>query len=238
MAKPSRKRKNYTAPLGSTREKGDIVEEISASIHRMPGVQVDRNVFLPVIGENREREIDVLLTSHVAGYPVRIAIECKNEKKPIGVAKIDEFIGKLQDVGIPTQSGIFISGSKYTNGAISRARKAGIRPLLLQDTDSASLEKIVSEAFQSTIYLLLTITQIQVHNDVASSSFMEQMLIFQNQKGKICGSIPDLVWQKWIANNIPAKLGTYKLSLEIPDGWYQVVDERPVNITGVNYTVN
>lgn len=29
-----------------------------------------------------KREIDVLLTTEVSGYPVRLALECKNESKP------------------------------------------------------------------------------------------------------------------------------------------------------------
>ena len=44
-------------------------------LHDLPGVKVERNVQLPPIrgDQTRRREIDVLLTGYVTGYPVRIA---------------------------------------------------------------------------------------------------------------------------------------------------------------------
>lgn len=52
-----------------------------AVMHGSPGLLVERNVLLPAVGNpGRKRETDVLLTSAVAGYRVRFAIECKNEK--------------------------------------------------------------------------------------------------------------------------------------------------------------
>ncbi len=111
--------------------KGKLVEEIVQKMHDSPNVKVERRVFLDSVGGSGKREIDILLTSSVAGYPVRLAIECKNEKTPIGSPKIDAFVGKLQDVGIPSQLGIYVSASGYTGGAIERARKAGIKTLVL-----------------------------------------------------------------------------------------------------------
>jgi len=150
MPKQKRTRKKLAAPEGSTRAKGDIVEEIAASMHHMPGGTVERNVFLPAKDDReREREIDVLLSSRVSGYPVRVAIECKNQKKPIEVGDISEFIGKLMDVGIPPQHGIYISASKYRSGAVSHAESAGIRAFLLKGLTGDSLSESIRQAFQS-----------------------------------------------------------------------------------------
>jgi hypothetical protein len=44
-----RKRRRHNAPKGSTREKGDFLEKIIAEMHDMPGVKIERNVFLPTI---------------------------------------------------------------------------------------------------------------------------------------------------------------------------------------------
>jgi hypothetical protein len=73
----------------------------------------------------------VLVTGNMAGYPIRVAIECKNEQLPIGVPKLDAFVGKFKDIGIPVQQGIYVSVSGYTSGMIERATAAGIRPLVL-----------------------------------------------------------------------------------------------------------
>ena len=72
------------------------------------------------------------MTTSVYGYPVRWVVECKNEKL-IGFEYIDAFVGKLKYVGIPSQSGIFVSASGYTKGAIERAKDDGIRALTLHD---------------------------------------------------------------------------------------------------------
>ncbi len=63
--------------------KGELVEEIVEKMHANPNVGVQRRVFLDPLAGSGKREIDVLLTSSVAGYPVRLAIECKNEKAQV-----------------------------------------------------------------------------------------------------------------------------------------------------------
>ena len=237
MTNRIRIRTKQDAPKGSTRAKGDFVERIIASMHETPGVKVERNIFLPVEdGSGRTREIDVLLTSQVAGYPVQVAIECKNEKTSVGIEVIDEFIGKLQDVGIPIQLGIFVSASGYKRGAIFRAKKAGIKPLVLKDI-TESLPTTVQAAFQSLIYLLLTIINIKVHNDVAQTAHAEEMLYFRGEDGKICGTIQDLIWQDWISGKISDKLGDYKIDVSLPDGWSQVVDGRKAQVHGIEVKV-
>lgn len=71
-----------------------------------------------------------MISGEIAGYPLRIAIECKNYAQRIGVEKIDEFKGKLEDVGIPQQCGIFVTVRGFTKNALRRAATIGIRPLL------------------------------------------------------------------------------------------------------------
>src|ERR1700759_155773 len=99
------KKTNQTSTVG----KGRIVEKIVAAFHDHPSVKIERNVFFETAGnDNGRREIDVLVTGEIAGHEVRLAIECKNEKELIGVEKIDAFVGKLTDVGIPHKQGIYV----------------------------------------------------------------------------------------------------------------------------------
>ncbi len=98
--------------MATTKDKGDIVEQVVAWLHEAPGVTVQRNARLPMLGGRRRRwDIDVLLTSNISGHEVRLAIECKNEEGPIGAPKIDAFRGKLEAVGIPPSLGIYVSAS-------------------------------------------------------------------------------------------------------------------------------
>ena len=76
-------------------QKGKILEAVVAMLHESPGVKVETNVGLPPKhgDPTRRREIDVLVTGHIAGYETQFAFSCKNERLPIKPKLIDEFIG-------------------------------------------------------------------------------------------------------------------------------------------------
>jgi restriction endonuclease len=218
------------SPAGSTsKQKGKLVERIAAMLHEGPDVKVERNVLLPPLNGDpkRKREIDVLLTSYVAGYPVRIAIECKNEAEKNDVEYIDAFVGKLDDVGIPHQHGIFISVSGYTSGAIDRAKAKGIRTLVLTGLTEDRLSEAISNAYQYTVFLLPVVKRMTF---TTGDPKVSEMLGFQNESGNICGLLPDLVWFQWQEGQIPATLGEHEIRLPIPSGWQPVVDGRPTQL--------
>ena len=77
MGKQSRKKR--TVKLSAT-AKGRIVEQIAAWMYCSPRTIVETNVHYPTPGGDRKREIDVLLTRYVVGYPTHVAIECQNER--------------------------------------------------------------------------------------------------------------------------------------------------------------
>lgn len=129
MAKSTKNSKSKTMSDSTT--KGKLVEFIVASLHQAQEVEIERNVKIPPKhgSQKRRREIDVLINTRVVGYPFKIAIECKNYKKIIGVGLIDEFRGKLEDAGLSPQQGIFVTSRRYTKDAIDRAQVLGIRLL-------------------------------------------------------------------------------------------------------------
>jgi type III secretion system FlhB-like substrate exporter len=236
MNNPKRIRRKRHAPKGSSRAKGDIVEQIVASMHDTLGVSIETNVYLPSLdGTGRTREIDVLISTQVAGYPVRVAIECKNESKPVGIEEIDEFIGKLQDVGLPLQHGVFVSASGYAGNAAIRAQKAGIKALILKDVTS-TLPIQVREVFQSLIYLLATVTGISVRNNIGEGNTSD-ILFFRNESGELVGAIPDLIWQDWINGKIPSSLGKHNINITLPENWYQIVAGQVAIVHEVSATV-
>jgi hypothetical protein len=83
--------------MTSTRKLGDVLEDIVALLHNVPAGSIQTRVKVPALrpgsdGE-RTREIDVLISQDVAGYPIRIAFECKNEQDKVGIERIDAFVG-------------------------------------------------------------------------------------------------------------------------------------------------
>jgi hypothetical protein len=222
-----KKRPGKDAPPPST-AKGRLVEEIVEKMHGSSNVRVQRRMFLKPVGGGRKREIDVLLTSSIAGTPVSIAIECKNEAKKIGSPEIDTFVGKLQDVGIPSNFGIYVSVNGYTGGAIERARKAGIRTLVLTGLTKDRLSAAVTRAFQSMVYLFADIAQLQVQNEVSTVEEFADLSIFYDADGVPRATLGDMVWRAWVEGSVPSDLGEHELSFQVPDGWHNVVDGKKV----------
>ena len=222
----------------SNKVKAELVEEIAALLHQRPGVQVERRVWLPAIGSSSQsREIDVLLTSTVSGHPIRMAIECKNYKERIGVEKIDEFKGKLEDVGIPPQLGIFIAVRGFTRDARRRAERVGIRLMTLSGLTADRLATEVHKAHQSVVFLLAEVSRISILSE-ASQDHADDLMIFHDSSGNPCGSLPDLIWAEWIRGSIPFELGEYKLPIVLPEGWHWAVEgEAAPNTANVTVRV-
>ena len=88
-----------------------------------PGAEVRHNEKILGVVSGRERQVDVWASGDVVGMKMTVAVECKRYKNKLGIGKIDEFAGKLEDVG--AQSGIVYAYSGVTEGAQARADGAG-----------------------------------------------------------------------------------------------------------------
>lgn len=219
--------------------KGRLVEEVVALLHDLPGVKVERNVSLnPVKGADPEDcEIDVLLTTETAsGYQVQFAVECKNERGRIGIGYIREFLDKLDDVGIPTQLGIFVSASGFTKNAIRRAKEKGLQLFTLTGLSADRLSSAVAEAFQFNIYLIAQVIKFSVTNK-APKITGEQGFVFFDAEGNPCGQVPDLIWNKWRQGDPQSVIGEHIVELQVPKGWHQIVNGRPEPVLALTATI-
>lgn len=227
-AKKKKSRRKKTEPPSMT--KGRLVEEIVRKMHENPNVRVQRGVFLEPVGGGSSREIDVLLTADVGGQPVRAAIECKNERKPVSLEKIDAFVGKLDDVGIPSRLGIYVSVNGYTGGAVKRAKKAGIKTLVLTGLTKDRLSAEVTKAFQSMVYLFAEINKFQLQNELSSVDEFAELSILYDAEGVPQTTIPDMAWQAWVDGSAPSELGEHELPFEVPEGWQNIADGKTSRI--------
>ncbi len=196
----------------STTSRGRFLEAIVARMHEAPGVTVERNVRLPSRhgSRRRPREIDVLVTTTAAGYTTQFAIECKNEAHAIGVQRIGAFLDLLDDVGIPAQQGIYVSASNFTSGAIERAKAKGLRLFLLDGLAADRVSSLILDATQCLIF---------IHASVSAPS---GPWAFVDEAGNECGTVYDLVWERWLAGEPPSILGPYQVEVTIPPDWVRV----------------
>lgn len=68
------------------------------------------------------RQVDVYATGTISGQAFVIVVECKRYKRPLGIGTVDEFAGKLQDIG--ADRGIIYGLNGLTEPAKMRAQGA------------------------------------------------------------------------------------------------------------------
>jgi tetratricopeptide (TPR) repeat protein len=231
----ARKRTKASKRGKQSTEKGRLLEEIVARMHNSPRFIVERNARVQPQNRNSQwpRDIDVLLSSRVVSRPAKYAIECKNLGEKVDIEKIDAFVGKLSHVGIPHEHGIYISTSGYTRDALERALPAGIKLLTLTGLTDDHLSSATSEASQFSVFYLCHVTSITVTNNVEKVTKGEELLTFFNDDGKPCGSVADLVWNKWQEGEPRLKAREYEIPLNVPAGWHQIVHGKREPVLGI-----
>jgi tetratricopeptide (TPR) repeat protein len=227
VKKPRQKRKKSNSQSLNT-PKGKLLESIVAALYQTQGVKIQRNVNYPTKDGEDTREIDILLTTNIAGLPVEYAFQCKNEKTPIGVGKISQFVGDLKDIGIPYKYGIFVSVNGFTKGALRRARNEGIRTLVLKGLSEDRLKSEISSAIQHNIFLIPRIENVSVINEISRAEFDYQFFIFTDENKRPVGTIIDLLFNKWINGEISEQLGKHSVEMQIPVNWFQFYKGEPI----------
>lgn len=225
----------------SNREKGNLVEDIAREMYQLPGFSAQPRVKLePIGGSNKRsewREIDVLITLSVPGSPtsVRMAVECKNEVKPIPAEYIDSFASKLDDVGIPSSLGIYVSKSRYTSGAMRRARKLGMKTLQLVSDEPDQIPDILRKIVQPIVFLLLRIDSIRLEAGISIDNHGASRLRLADGRD---GGLPiDLIWAAWLRGRPSSLVGSHELT-DLPSyGRGHIVDGLFVPLVSISASV-
>ncbi len=84
--------------------------------------KVEHNVELE--GKDGKRQIDVLITSNIAGFEIKTIIECKDYKNRISVGVIDALHSVMEDVN--ANKGIVVASNGFSSTAIKKAKRLGI----------------------------------------------------------------------------------------------------------------
>lgn len=107
----------------------DEIEYVYRSILENEGVKIDKIEKRCKIEDKNgiRREFDVYYEFKVAGNVHRVAIECKNYKRPISIEIVDQFVGKLKDFN--NIYGCIIAKNGYQKGAKEKAIANGIETI-------------------------------------------------------------------------------------------------------------
>lgn len=140
------------------------------------------------------RQIDVLAFGKIVRADLAVVIECKRYSRRIGIGKVDEFIGKLQDIG--SSHGILYAYTGVTEPA--RRRAAGARRPTVEIRDFTETEAELKESERATAQaateasfeqLLATVAQ-RRGEDLART--VERQLAFNCEAGTGCHGVVDM----------------------------------------------
>jgi hypothetical protein len=119
---------------------GDEYESIVANAYAQfaDSARVTKNEY--IVGKSGERrQCDVTVRTSLMGHGVLLIIECKDYNWKLSVGKVDELIGKRDDVG--ASLAILVSDVGFTSGAIRRANADGrIQLSSVFDVNNAKLK--------------------------------------------------------------------------------------------------
>ena len=104
-------------------------------------IQVSKNTVFR-INERESYEIDIYYEFNHVGVRHRVAIECKDWKKPVDQGQVLLFHQKIKNVGDEVV-GVFVSRKGYQSGAIDVGRRHGI--LMLTEQDIPTLGQLVGK---------------------------------------------------------------------------------------------
>ncbi|GAA1662186.1 hypothetical protein GCM10009744_64950 [Kribbella alba] len=96
------------------------VRELLAALD--PAATVVHNQKIPGRLSGCPRQVDVWAIGTVVGLEISVAVECKRRRRAVDVEIVDQFIGKLLDLG--ASHGVLYSHSGFTSNAAARASSA------------------------------------------------------------------------------------------------------------------
>ena len=93
------------------------VRELLAALD--PSADVRHNQRVRGLASGVHRQVDVLAKGKVVGIDVTVAVECKRHRRASDIGTVDQFIGKLLDLG--ADRGVLYAYAGFTDGAVTRA---------------------------------------------------------------------------------------------------------------------
>ncbi len=101
-----------------------LVKLIHECLNDNPNTMITSNYKIESLPKVK-REIDLLIESQINGINIKIALECKDYSRAVGIEKMDAFRGKCESIPDISKK-VFVSKSGYTSGAIQYAKAYSI----------------------------------------------------------------------------------------------------------------
>ena len=166
-----------------------------------------------------------------------LAVEAKNHKRPKDVGVVGRFRDHLDDVGLAPQQGILVSASGFTSGALARAEELGMRTYELSGLAADKLSEAIREAFQLVVCVVPFMSRLSVVSEVPGEASTAEVMALYDAEGRHVGSIPDLLWMRWLEGEPGSTLGEHELEIAVPEGWHARAGGEPARVLSVSAKV-
>lgn len=113
-----------------------VVNVLEKALAKNPEARILANHRLPDRVTGRLREHDVVLEIPEGHHPIRIAIECRDRSRPVGVSQIEAFSQKCADTSI--NRGVVVAANGFCKTALEKAAHNDIACLSLTELRSIS----------------------------------------------------------------------------------------------------
>ena len=110
--------------------------------------EVEESALVKEKNSSAQREVDVLISTTVAGHKIRVAIECRDHTRGQDITWIDSLIGKYTNLDVDKV--IAVSHTPFGNSAVEKAQQNNIEVLTLEEAGAVDwVEKICPSEFRS-----------------------------------------------------------------------------------------
>jgi hypothetical protein len=112
---------------------------------RTRGAVVTESVMVTPTGSGKPREVDILIEGHVNDVAIRVAVECRDHKRPATIEWIDGLIGKY--CNLPIDRVIAVSRCGFTKEALQKAASNQIQTRSLREALETEWPETLLEPF-------------------------------------------------------------------------------------------
>ena len=103
-----------------------------------PSAEVAESVEVTVPGFGHVREVDVVVETEIGLYPVKLAVEAKDESRKMSVDRMESLISKYTGpCSLSFDKVIIVNSKGYTKKALEKARACGFQCMTLSELDDS-----------------------------------------------------------------------------------------------------
>lgn len=188
-------------------------EKLVASVQSelSPGAQVTHNEWIRGKKTDELRQVDVTVRTQVGQYPLLIAMDCKDLRRPATVNHVEAFAGLLEDVG--ANKGALVASNGFSAAAKKRAKEAGIDLFRLVDAEDHDWRAYVTIPILFHDLVPVEFQAILQFRGVPEPGFQAedpQNIELLDKDGRLVGSPLDLLRELWNQGGVTDSPGYFE----------------------------